>query len=82
VQINSYLFCIIAWKPKVQRSSRRRHITGISRAGSLCELRPSESAVTITRPSMDFLTFQTKYMVRGWQHFRSASASGPARGDQ
>jgi hypothetical protein len=75
VQINSYLFCVIAWKPQVQRPTRRRHITGICRAGSYCELRPGESAITITRPSMDFLTFQTKYMVRGWQPFRSASAS-------
>ncbi len=70
VQINSYLFCVIAWKPGVQRATRRRHMIGVGRASSLCELRPSESAITITRPSVDFLTFQMRYRVRAWQPFR------------
>jgi hypothetical protein len=69
VVINSYLFSVIAWKPEVQLSTRRRHISGIARVGNFCELRPSETAVTITWPSMDFLTFQMNYMVRGWHPF-------------
>jgi hypothetical protein len=69
VVINCYLFSVIAWKPEVQLSTRSRHISGIACVSNFCELRPSETAVTITWPSMDFLTFQMNYMVPGSHPF-------------
>jgi len=64
VQINSYLFEVISWKPSVSRPTARRHLAKICQIHSLQELRPDLESVTIEKPSMDFVKFQTEYMIR------------------
>ena len=64
VQINSYLFEIISWNPGASRPTARRHLAKICQIHLLKELRRDSEPVTIEKPSMDFVKFQTEYMIR------------------
>jgi hypothetical protein len=61
VQLNSYLFNVIAWRPGVSRQVRRRHVAKICQLHTLFELRPGDESVGISAGTMDYLTFQAKY---------------------
>lgn len=64
VQINSYLFDVIAWRSGVSRQVRRRHVRKICQMHTLFELRPAEKSVAITAGMMDYLTFQARFFER------------------
>jgi hypothetical protein len=64
VQINSYLFDVIAWRAGVSRPVRRRHVAKICRIHRLFELRPADKSVVISGGMMDYLTFQAKFFER------------------
>lgn len=64
VQINSYLFDVIAWRSGVSRQVRRRHVSKICQIHRLFELRPADKSVVISAGMMDYLTFQTKFFER------------------
>jgi hypothetical protein len=63
VQLNSYFFEVISWKPTVSRPVRRRHIANICRIHSLYDLPPNETQIVLSEVAMDFMTFQMKYVV-------------------
>lgn len=61
VQINSYLFDVIAWGRKVSRPVRRRHVAKICQIHQLFELRPGNTRVVVSAGTMDFLTFRARF---------------------
>lgn len=71
VQINSYLFSVIAWRPRLSRPTWRSHIANICRVGKCFELRPRAKSVRLNRASMDFVSFQSQHMIRHWNPFRT-----------
>lgn len=71
VQINSYLFSVIAWRPRLSRPTWRSHIANICRVGRCFELRPRAKSVRLNRASMDFVSFQSQHMIRHWNPFRT-----------
>lgn len=64
VQINSYLFDVIAWRAGISRPVRRRHVAKICQIHRQGELRPAEKSVVISAAMMDYLTFQAKFFER------------------
>ena len=64
VQINSYLFEIISWNANVARPAARHYLTKICETNSLQELKPGNESVILRKPSIDFLKFQTEYVIR------------------
>jgi hypothetical protein len=73
VQINSYLFDVIAWHAGVSRPGRRRHVAKICQIHRLFELRPADKSVVISTGMMDYLTFQTRFFERtaGYRDIRT-----------
>lgn len=60
VQINSYLFDVIAWRRGVSRPVRHHHVAKICQIHQLFELRPGNDRVDISAGT-DFLTFRTRF---------------------
>lgn len=54
VQINSYLFCVIAWKSTTSRAALRDHVANICRLRKFFELRPRDENITLNLAAMDF----------------------------
>jgi hypothetical protein len=73
VQINSYLFDVIAWRAGVSRPVRRRHVAKICQIHRLFELRPADKSVVISAGMMDYLTFQARFFERtaGYRDIRT-----------
>jgi hypothetical protein len=61
VQVNSYLLDVIAWRPKVSRPIRRRHVEQICRIHHMVELKRNTNTVAVTAGIMDYLSFQSKF---------------------
>jgi hypothetical protein len=74
VQINSFLFFVIAWKPEISRAIRRSHVANLCRLRKLFELRPRNTSIRLDVASMDFLTFRSQHMVQSWNPFLEPSA--------
>lgn len=64
VQINSYLFTVVAWRAGVSRPIRHRHVAKICQIHNLFELRPINESVFVSASTMDFLTFQARFFDR------------------
>lgn len=77
VQINSYLFDVIAWRAGVSRPVRHRHVVNICKIHRLFELRPGCKSVVATASMMDYLTFQDRFFERtsGYRDIRNSGAN-------
>jgi hypothetical protein len=64
LQINSYRFDVIGWRPGVSRPVRRRHVTKICQIHIFFELRQAEGSVAVSAGMMDYLTFQAHFFER------------------
>ena len=59
VEIYSYFFSVISWKPGVSRPVVRRLLRKILNENAFYELRPSDTQVQLDRPLIDALTYRT-----------------------
>jgi len=64
VQINSYLFDVIAWRSGLSRPVRHRHVAKICQIHKLFELRPGSGSVFLSAAMMDYLSFQARFFER------------------
>lgn len=72
VQINSYMFDVLAWRPGLSRPVRRHHLAKICEIHRLFELRSSDTSVSISAGMMDYLNFQARFFrnVSGYRDIR------------
>jgi len=61
VQLNSYLFDVIAWKSSVSRAARHRNVELLCWREFLYELRPRQEKITVVAASLDYATLQEKH---------------------
>ncbi len=61
VQINSYLFDVIAWRREASEDLTRNYVAKICQIHTLFELRPGDTSLFISAGMMDFLSFQARF---------------------